>query len=188
MSSKRQDFRRFCRPFFFRVKNTLKKFKKIQKIFPKPLDKSKNYAIIRVQKERNKQKMFQIIKIKRENRCKGKDSREREKRQRVAGTRRKRSEKEGTKSDDSCSRRGESLKEEFEEGFKTETKRDLTKSRTVDGYKSKGNAIERAREPRRFDGIKAGNRKSRPPRGNGGKNKNGEVRTEMICTSDTPTG
>ena len=42
--------------------NCSKKFKKIQKIFPKPLDKSKNYAIIRVQKERNKQKMFQTFK------------------------------------------------------------------------------------------------------------------------------
>ena len=62
MSSKRRDFCLVCRPFFFRVKNTLKKFKKIQKIFPKPLDKSKNYAIIGVQKERNEQKMFQTFK------------------------------------------------------------------------------------------------------------------------------
>ena len=62
MSSKRQDFRRFCRAFFFCVQTAQKKFKKIQKIFPKPLDKSKNYAIIRVQKERNKQKMFQTFK------------------------------------------------------------------------------------------------------------------------------
>lgn len=33
-------------------------FKKMQKNFQKPLDKSKIYAIIKVQKERNQQKMF----------------------------------------------------------------------------------------------------------------------------------
>ena len=36
-------------------------FEKFQKIFQKPLDKSKISAIIKVQKERNKQKMFETF-------------------------------------------------------------------------------------------------------------------------------
>ncbi len=39
-----------------------KNFKKMQKIFQKPLDKSKISAIIKVQKERNEQKMFGAFK------------------------------------------------------------------------------------------------------------------------------
>ena len=85
-----------------------KKLKKVEKIFEKPIDKSKKPAIIKVQKERTKQKMFQsFIKTKRTNQWTDEFSRKKS-----AGRRRdtaKNKRKEGTKSDDSFPLGGGSL-------------------------------------------------------------------------------
>ena len=74
-STTHPPFRLFFKKFFNRASPLFSRLFRIfrqdflnfsKKIFPKPLDKSNFYAIIKLQRERNKQKMFKSFKMSRE--------------------------------------------------------------------------------------------------------------------------